>query len=92
MQITWTRRASADSARVYRFNVRVVDEGFAKDIAKMLNDAPKMLRSMPRMGERLHQYDPREVHRIFVGDYEVRYEIKGETIFIIRLWSTREDR
>jgi hypothetical protein len=46
----------------------------------------------PRIGEKLEVYEPREVRRITVGDYEMRYEINSGTIFILRLWHSREDR
>lgn len=36
--------------------------------------------------------EPREVRRILVGQYEVRYEIRASTIIMLRLWYTREDR
>jgi hypothetical protein len=29
---------------------------------------------------------------LVVGQYELRYEIAEDTIFILRLWHTREDR
>jgi hypothetical protein len=32
------------------------------------------------------------VRRILVGHYEMRYEIVDSTIYLLRLWHTREDR
>jgi cupin superfamily acireductone dioxygenase involved in methionine salvage len=32
------------------------------------------------------------VRRVIVGEYEVRYEVRGSGIFVLRLWHTREDR
>lgn len=29
--------------------------------------------------------------RLLVGHYEMRYEIQGSTIYMLRLWHTRED-
>ncbi|WP_330217080.1 type II toxin-antitoxin system RelE/ParE family toxin [Sphingobium lactosutens] len=46
----------------------------------------------PRIGEKLEAYEPREVRRIIVGNYEMRYEIAAGTIFILRLWHCRENR
>ncbi len=43
-------------------------------------------------GEKLEAYEPREVRRIIVGNYELRYEIADATIFILRLWHCRENR
>jgi hypothetical protein len=40
----------------------------------------------------LEEFEPREVRRILVGKYEMRYEIQESTIYILRLWHTREDR
>ena len=42
--------------------------------------------------ERLDEFSPREARRILVGHYEVRYEIQKSTIYLLRLWHTREDR
>ncbi|WP_236532731.1 type II toxin-antitoxin system RelE/ParE family toxin, partial [Escherichia coli] len=46
----------------------------------------------PRMGEQLFQFEPREVRRIFAGEYEIRYELNDQTIYVLRLWHTRENR
>jgi hypothetical protein len=46
----------------------------------------------PRLGEKLEEFKPREVRRILVGQYEMRYEIQGSTIYVLRLWHTRENR
>ena len=54
--------------------------------------APSGLPAKPRIGERLEEFDPREVRRILVGHYELRYEIQDQVIYILRIWHTREDR
>jgi hypothetical protein len=46
----------------------------------------------PRLGEKLVAYEPREVRRIIVGNYEMHYEIAMGTIFMLRLWHCRENR
>lgn len=46
----------------------------------------------PRLGERVERYLPREVRRLIIGRYEMRYEIAGTLIRIVRLWHAREDR
>ncbi|ENJ0682493.1 type II toxin-antitoxin system RelE/ParE family toxin [Salmonella enterica subsp. enterica serovar Worthington] len=57
-----------------------------------LTQAPVILLTHPRMGEQLFQFEPREVRRIFAGEYEIRYELTGQTIYVLRLWHTRENR
>ena len=59
---------------------------------QMLTAAPGNLIVNPRIGERIEEFDPREVRRILVGHYEMRYEIQQSTIYMLRLWHTREDR
>lgn len=44
------------------------------------------------MGEKLEAYAPRDVRRIIVGDYELRYEVTPEAIIVLRLWHGRENR
>jgi plasmid stabilization system protein ParE len=57
-----------------------------------LTGAPEKLLAQPRIGERLEEFDLREVRRILVGHYEMRYEIQHSTIYVLRLWHTREER
>lgn len=44
------------------------------------------------MAERLEEFEPRDVRRIQVGQYEMRYELVDSTLYLLRLWHTREDR
>jgi hypothetical protein len=40
----------------------------------------------------LGAFSPREVRRMFVDDYELRYEIQRSVVIILALWHTKEDR
>jgi plasmid stabilization system protein ParE len=91
MNIRWTRRASADLVRLHDFLKPVAPEAAAR-IVQQLAQAPQRLLQFPRIGEKLEAYDPREVRRIIVGHYEIRYEIADGMILILRLWHSREDR
>jgi plasmid stabilization system protein ParE len=64
----------------------------AARVVQQLAHAPNRLLDYPRIGEKLEAYEPREVRRIIVGSYEMRYEIAAGTIFILRLWHSRENR
>lgn len=59
---------------------------------QLLTKPSAKLVTHPRIGERLFPFEPREIRRLLVGPYEMRYEIQGETIYVQRLWQTREDR
>jgi plasmid stabilization system protein ParE len=52
----------------------------------------KRIPAYPRLGNRLAGFEPREVRRILVGDYEIRYEVADTDIFILRIFHAREDR
>lgn len=91
MVLKWTRRALADITRLHDFLVSL-DREAAVRIVQGLSTAPTRLTTTPRLGERLDEFDPREVRRILVGNHEIRYEIKESTIYVLRLWHTRENR
>ncbi|ANL37995.1 toxin-antitoxin system toxin RelE/ParE family protein (plasmid) [Rhizobium phaseoli] len=91
MEIKWTSKAVSDIARLYDF-LSPVDRRAAARTVQALAAAPARLIEQPRLGERLEEFDPQEVRRILVGRYEMRYEIQQSTIYVLRLWHTREDR
>ena len=69
-----------------------INKSAAAKAVQALAAAPGRLLEHPRIGEQLHEFEPREVRRILVGHYEMRYEIRRSDIYILRLWHTREDR
>jgi plasmid stabilization system protein ParE len=91
MELKWTGRALSDVARLYEF-LAPVNQAAAARTVQSLTAAPASLLANPRIGRRLEEFDPREVRRIIVGQYELRYEIAASTIYVLRLWHTREDR
>ncbi|HWU80017.1 MAG TPA: type II toxin-antitoxin system RelE/ParE family toxin [Caulobacter sp.] len=91
MRIVWTGRASSDAGRLHEF-LAEVNPRAAKAVMHRLIVAPRRLVEAPRSGERLAAFAPREIRRILAGDYELRYELVDDTIYILRVWHTREDR
>lgn len=91
MELKWTSKALSDLARLYEF-LALVDRPAAARAVQALAKAPTILLTNPRIGEQLFQFEPREVRRILVGEYEVRYEIQDSIIYVLRLWHAREDR
>ena len=78
-------------ARLYEF-LALANKPAAARAVQALTQAPTILLTNPRIGEQLFQFEPREVRRIFIGEYEVRYEILDFKIYLLRLWHTRENR
>ena len=46
----------------------------------------------PRLGERIPGFGDREVRRVLVQKYEIRYEIAGTDLYVLQIFHTREDR
>ena len=91
MELKWTSKAFSDLARLHEFLAPVNKFATARAV-QALTKAPTMLLTNPRIGEQLFEFEPREVRRILVGHYEMRYEIHESIIYVLRLWHTREDR
>ncbi|MBN8953427.1 MULTISPECIES: type II toxin-antitoxin system RelE/ParE family toxin [unclassified Rhizobium] len=91
METKWTGKALSGLTRRYEFPA-AVNKPAAVRTMQSLTKAPTVLLANPRIGERLFEFKPREVRRLLVGHYEVRYEIQQSTIYVLRLWHTREDR
>ena len=91
MELKWTGKALSDLARLHEF-LAPVDRSAAARTVQSLTAAPARLLEQPRIGEKLEEFGSREVRRIQVGRYELRYEIRGSTLYVLRLWHTREDR
>jgi plasmid stabilization system protein ParE len=91
MRLIWTHSASADLHRIHRFlsaySVRVATERIRRIRAGALR-----VEEMPRMGVRIENIIEPETRRIFVADCEVRYELVGEQVIILRVFHTRENR
>lgn len=91
MDVKWTSKALSDVTRLYEF-LAPVNKPAAIRTVRTLVAAPARLAEQPRIGERLAEFEPREVRRLLVGHYELRYEIQAESIYVLRIWHTREDR
>lgn len=91
MELKWTSKALSDIARLYEF-LALANKPAAARAVQALTQSPTILLTNPRIGEQLFQFEPREVRKMLVGEYEIRYEILDSIIYILRLWHTRENR
>ena len=91
MELKWTSKAPSDLARLYDF-LALVNRAAAARTVQQLTSTATMLLNNPRLGERLEEFAPRDIRRLLIGGYELRYEIHGSTIYLLRLWHTRENR
>ena len=91
MEVKWSSKALADLDRLFAFLAPVNRRAAARTVQSLVA-APARLLEHPRLGERLEEFEPREVRRILVGKYDMRYELRGSLIYVLRVWHTREDR
>lgn len=91
MRVLWQPLALLDLARLHDF-LSPVSPHAAKATLAQLKKAPRLLGSQPYIGTPLTEFAPRDVRRLIVGKYELRYEVGDKAIHVLRLWHTREDR
>ena len=91
MQVIWSQESQRDLDRLYQF-LAVNSVRAAERALTSISSAPDQLLQFPRMGGRVEPVDAGEVRRLIIGQYELRYEIQGELIRVLRVFHTREDR
>ena len=91
MALRWTTSARTDLVRLYEFLEQANPRAAALAVRHIVAGA-KRIPARPRLGQRLRQFAGREVRRVLIGDYEIRYELDGRDVFLLRIFHTREDR
>jgi len=91
MELKWAKKALADLVRLHKYLAPVNPQAAAR-IVQALATAPTRLTQQPRLGEKVTEFEPREVRRLLVGDYEMRYEVQRDRTVVLRLWHAREHR
>lgn len=91
MEIKWTSKSLSDLNRLYNF-LAPVNKQAAANTVQSLTETPNKVIHQPRIGERLDEFELREVRRLLVGHYEMRYELSNDIFYVLRIWHTRERR
>jgi plasmid stabilization system protein ParE len=91
MRLKWSGKALDDIERLYDFLAKVNKSAAALSVQALVATPARLIEN-PRIGESLDEFAPLEVRRILVGRYEIRYQVEDDTIYVLRLWHTREDR
>jgi len=89
--LRWSPSAFEDLRRLHAFLAPFDARAAARNV-KLIVGRAERIPEQPRLGERLPGYGDREVRRVLVEKYEIRYEVRGDDIAILRLFHTREDR
>ena len=91
MALKWTSSAQLDLVRLHDFLAPVNPRAAAKIVQQLVAGAGRLV-AYPQLGVGLDEFSPRDVRRVIVGDYELRYEVTDTAIYVLRLWHAREDR
>lgn len=91
MRLCWSEPARQDILRLYDFLAQVNPDAAAAAINELVA-AIEHLPLNPRLGRTLDAYRPRDIRRLVVGPYEVRYELRHDEVLVVRLFHGREDR
>jgi plasmid stabilization system protein ParE len=83
MKPKWTSKGLSDLTRLYQFLALVNKPAAARAIQVLTN---------PRIGEHCSNSHRVKCGGFSPGQYEIRYEIRDEAIYVLRLWHTKEDR
>lgn len=91
MSLRWTRSAYRDLTRIHEFLEPVDPAGALRAVRSVIARVRRIPRQ-PRLGERVPGFAGREVRRVQVGRYEVRYEVAESTVTVLRIFHVREQR
>jgi plasmid stabilization system protein ParE len=91
MSLKWSANAERDLVRLHAFLVSVNPRAAAQVVQQLVRGTEQLL-IHPRLGARIDEFAPRDVRRLLVGDYELRYELTDTITYILRVWHVRENR
>lgn len=91
MILRWTTSAERDLVWLHAF-LATINPRAAVQVVRQLIAGAEQLIQYPQLGVKLEEFLPRDVRRMIIGDYELRYELTDEAIYVLRLWHGREDR
>lgn len=91
MRLVWTNRALNDLDRLHAFLVGENPRA-ARDVVRKLISNVGVFAEHPQIGSRVQGFDGRDIRRMIVSHYEIRYEVLEDHIRVLSLWHTFEDR
>jgi len=89
--LRWVPAACGDLRRIHEFLEPVSPAAAARAVRTGVARA-RRIPAQPRLGEALPEFADRDVRRVIVRPYEIRYEVSGSDIYILRIFHTRENR
>ena len=91
MSLRWSPSAYEDLRRIHEF-LEPVDPAAGVRAVQAVVARVRRIPAQPRLGERVLGFGEREVRRVLVSKYEIRYEVSGGGLYVLRIFHTREHR
>ena len=89
MQLRFSPESVDDLKRLYEF-IAEHDMDAARTTALNLKSAINRFANFPHIGHPLE--DLEGVREFVFGRYVIRYMVRGEAVYVLRMWHGREDR
>lgn len=90
MKIQYSPEAIDDLVRLRAF-IEEKNPHAAKRVAARILAGIEKLKSFPEIGLCVqHAPDPEKVRDLFVSHYTIRYLLRKDTVFILRIWHDKE--
>ena len=89
MRLQFSRVALHDLVRLRDFISQHNPEA-AKRVSKRLRGAINGLVDIPKIGRPVEDM-PGEIRELIFGRYVIRYEIRGDDLYVLRVWHGKED-
>ena len=90
MKLIFSRAAVYDLVRLREFIAQHSPEA-AQRVAQRLRGAIERLVDMPQIGRPVENL-PGEIRELIFGKYVVRYEVRQQSLYILRIWHGKGDR
>ena len=90
MRLIFSRAAVLDLIRLREF-IAMHNPDAAKRVSRRLRGAIKGLVNNPQIGRPVPDL-PGDVRELIFGKYIARYEVRTNSLYILRIWHGKEDR
>jgi len=90
MRLIFSRAAVLDLVRLREFIAKHNPDA-AKRVSRRLRGAIKGLVNNPQIGRPVPDL-PGEIRELIFGKYIARYEVRTNSLYVLRMWHGKEDR
>ena len=90
MRLIFSRAAVHDLVRLREF-ICIHNPDAAKRVSRRLRGAIKGLVNNPQIGRPVPDL-PGEIRELIFGKYVARYEVRINSLYVLRIWHGKEDR